>query len=202
MHFLEKTNNRISYYLKKLKIEKNKLFYFNDSVNKHKLSSIKNKYKNQRCFIMGNGPSLLKCDLTLLKNEVTIGSNANYLIWDKMGFVPNFLTVEDNLVAEDRAKELALIKTTTKVFPQDLLYCLKPDESSIFINFLRLHDPVPKFSSDFENKVYWGGTVSYLNIQLAYFLGCNPIYLIGFDHSYKVPDSSKIKDFVIKSDQD
>ena len=48
---------------------------------------------------MGNGPSLLKCDLTLLKDELTVGSNAQYLIWDSMGFTPNFLTVEDRLVA-------------------------------------------------------------------------------------------------------
>ena len=45
---------------------------------------------------------------------------------------------------------------------------------------------------------YWGGTVSFLNLQLAAYLGCNPIVLIGFDHSYVGP-SQEIQDYVIHS---
>ena len=137
---------------------------------------------------MGNGPSLLKCDLALLKDEVTIGSNAQYLIWDDMGFVPTFLTVEDRLVAEDRADELCALQQPLKVFPRDLLYCLGDSANAIFINFVRDYQPFPQFTSDFEKIVYWGGTVSVLNLQLAYYLGCNEIYLVGFDHSYQVPE--------------
>jgi hypothetical protein len=175
---------------------------------KHKLNNIerllsfRKKYQNRRCFILGNGPSLLKCDLSLLKNEITIASNANFLIWDKMGFSPSFLTVEDNLVAEDRSKDFSKISSTMKIFPEDLLYCLKPDENTIFVNFNRNYDDFPRFSERFDEVVYWGGTVSYLNLQLAYFLGCTEIYLIGFDHSYQVPHKSKISNFVITSDVD
>jgi hypothetical protein len=151
---------------------------------------------------LGNGPSLLKCDLTLLKNEITIASNANFLIWDQMGYSPTFLTVEDNLVAEDRANHFAKIKTTTKVFPQDLLYCLKPDAQSIYIDFRRHYTGFPKFSDNFSGKVFWGGTVSYLNMQMAYYLGFKEIYLIGFDHSYQVSASDKIVNSVIKSEGD
>ncbi|CAN1556619.1 6-hydroxymethylpterin diphosphokinase MptE-like [Spirosomataceae bacterium] len=170
--------------------------------NIERLLSFRKKYQNRRCFILGNGPSLLKCDLSLLKNEITIASNANFLIWDKMGFSPSFLTVEDNLVAEDRSKDLSKISSTVKIFPEDLLYCLKPDENTIFLNFKRNYEGFPKFSEKFEEVVYWGGTVSYLNLQLAYFLGCTEIYLIGFDHSYHVPDKSKISNFVITSQED
>jgi hypothetical protein len=168
--------------------------------NKRKLSSLKDKYSGRRCFVIANGPSLLKCDLTLLKNEVTICSNAQYLIWDKMGFIPNFLTVEDRLVAEDRCSELNAIEQVTKIFPLDLAYCLKNVGETIFINFVRDHKNFPRFSSNFDRVVYWGGTVSVLNLQLAFYLGCSEIYLIGFDHEYKVPD--KMDDFVITSETD
>lgn len=168
--------------------------------NLQQLMELKNKYRGKRCFIMGNGPSLKLCNLTLLKNEITIGSNAQFLIWDEMGYAPTFLTVEDRLVAEDRAKELNAIKETTKVFPRDLSYCLQKDEKTIFINFIRQYQPFPQFTDQFEKKVYWGGTVTFLNIQLAYYLGCNPIYLIGLDHNYKVPE--KIENFVITSEED
>lgn len=168
--------------------------------NQKILEDLKNKYVGQRCFIMGNGPSLKLCDLTLLKNEITIGSNAQYLIWDEMGYAPTFLTVEDRLVAEDRAHELNNIKQTIKIFPLDLSYCLHRDEMTIFINFVRQFQPFPQFTNEFEKRVYWGGTVTFLNMQLAYYLGCNPIYLIGLDHNYKVPE--KIENSVITSTED
>jgi len=155
--------------------------------NKDRLSDLNGMFAGKRCFVMGNGPSLLKCDLGLLKDEVTIGSNAQYLAWDKMGFVPTFLTVEDRLVAEDRAAELCALDEPTKIFPRDLRYCLGSSKNTIFINFSREYRGFPKFSSDFQKVVYWGGTVSVLNLQLAYYLGCREIYLIGFDHFYHVP---------------
>ena len=39
--------------------------------------------------------------------------------------------------------------------------------------------------------VYWGGTVTFFNLQLAYFLGCREVYLLGMDHSYTVRDRLK-----------
>lgn len=168
--------------------------------NKQQLISLKDSYKGKRCFVMANGPSLKLCDLTLLKDEVTICSNAQFLIWDEMGYVPTFLTVEDRLVAEDRGPELNAIESTTKIFPRDLAYCLQHTPKTIFIDFKRNYSPFPKFSEGFQKEVFWGGTVSFLNLQLAYHLGCDPIYLIGFDHNYKVTE--KIDNYVITSDKD
>jgi hypothetical protein len=149
---------------------------------------------------MGNGPSLTRTDVRLLKQEVTIASNAIFLLFDYMGYQPTFLTVEDRLVAEDRASELNAIKGTTKLFPRDLAYCLREDECTLYVNFLRDYRVFPSFSTELERVVYFGGTVSFLNLQLAYHLGCNPIYLIGFDHSYAVP--SGLTSDVITSESD
>jgi hypothetical protein len=168
--------------------------------SKRRLAALAGKYAGKRCFVMGNGPSLLKCDVSLLSNEVTIGSNAQYLVWDSMGFVPTFLTVEDRLVAEDRASELCALSGPTKIFPRDLLYCLGESRNTIFVNFVRDYRPFPNFTSDFEKIVYWGGTVTMLNLQLAYYLGCTEIYMVGFDHFYHVPD--KMDGFVITSDKE
>lgn len=40
------------------------------------------------------------------------------------------------------------------------------------------------FSRDFADIVYLGSTVTYLCLQLAYHLGCDPVYIIGVDHNY------------------
>ncbi|CCK80304.1 6-hydroxymethylpterin diphosphokinase MptE-like protein [Desulfobacula toluolica] len=156
--------------------------------NEKTFISLKNKYKNQRVFVIGNGPSLNEMNLKHLKNEITIGCNGLFLKFDEMGFAPAFYTVEDNLVAEDRRNIINNLQNTIKILPYDLRYCLKPDKNTIFINFIRNYPGFPDFSFDCENMVYWGGTVTYLNIQLACYLGAKEIYLIGIDHDYTIPE--------------
>ena len=58
----------------------------------------KNLHKDKRCFIVGTGSSLDNIDLSLLKNEITIGIN---LILLKEDFVPNYLCVADTQVLKN-----------------------------------------------------------------------------------------------------
>jgi hypothetical protein len=45
------------------------------SISRHTLLNLRNQHKGQRCFIIGNGPSLRQTNLALLKDEVTFGLN-------------------------------------------------------------------------------------------------------------------------------
>jgi hypothetical protein len=167
--------------------------------NRRALESLRGRHTGRRCFIMGNGPSLLKSDLNQLASEVTIVSNAHFLIWSDLNYVPTYLTVEDRLVAEDRADRLRSLSGLTKIYPFDLRTLLgPPDDSTLFVEFPRQYGGFPKFARDLTKRAFWGGTVSYLNLQLAAYLGCDPIVLIGFDHNYVVPQD-QIKDSVIYS---
>lgn len=159
--------------------------------DRRRAARLRGSCRGRRCFVLGNGPSLRATDVSLLRDEVTIASNGIFLLFDEMGYKPTFLTVEDRLVAEDRSSELNGIVGTQKIFPRDLRYCLKSDDWTLYVNFIRDYEDFPQFSDAFHRRVYWGGTVSVLNLQLAYHIGCNPIYLIGFDHSYKVPAGVK-----------
>ncbi len=170
--------------------------------NRRRLKELRHRYHGKRCFVMGNGPSLRKTDVSLLHSEVTIASNGIFLLFDEMGYKPTFLTVEDRLVAEDRMTELNGITGTQKIFPRDLKYCLRPDAWTLYLNFARQYEGFPKFSEAFDRIAYWGGTVSVLNLQLAYHLGCNPVYLIGFDHSYAVPASAETSPIITSEADD
>jgi len=164
-----------------------------------RLIGLRDRYRGRRAFIFGGGPSLKRTDVRSLKDEITIGSNGVFLIFPEMGFQPTFLTVEDRLVAEDRASELNAIRGSTKVFPRDLRRFLRLDPDTIYINFVRHYSGFPRFSEDITDIAYWGGTVTMLNLQLAFHLGCDPVYLLGFDHEYKVP--SNVDSVVITSDR-
>lgn len=164
--------------------------------NEKKFRSLKDKHKNQRCFIIGNGPSLNLIDLTKMKDEITFGVNAIYSNHEKMGFYPTYYTVEDIFVAEDRAHEINNYHESTKFFGNYLHYCLTPDEQTIWMNVQFKYDDrskLPAFSTDALRKLWTGGTVSYLNIQLAYYMGFSEVYLVGFDHSYVIPDHAQVQ---------
>ena len=172
--------------------------------NEKKLLALHNQYHGKRCFIIGNGPSLNKIDLTLLKNEYTFGVNAIYTNHEKMGFYPSFYVVEDVFVAEDRSNEINNYHHGLKFFGNYLKYCLKTDEHTHWLN-VKLYGQYknfPGFGEFAAQKLYAGGTVSYLCMQLAFYLGFSEVYLIGFDHSYSIPKEALLKGTSITSTGD
>ena len=61
------------------------------------LSSLRDKHKGERCFIIANGPSLNKIDISLLKDEITIGCNGIYKNFSKWEFKTNYYMIVDNV---------------------------------------------------------------------------------------------------------
>jgi hypothetical protein len=163
--------------------------------NEKKIERFKNLYRGERCFVIGNGPSLNKIDLTLLKNEITFGVNAIYTNYEKMNFLPNFYVVEDVFVAEDRKDEINSLKGPQKFYGNYLKYCFNEDEDVHWLNVRFRYDEYknfPFFSTNALRSIWVGGTVSYISLQLAYYMGFSKIYMIGFDHEYKIPSSAKV----------
>ncbi|MFQ5864010.1 MAG: 6-hydroxymethylpterin diphosphokinase MptE-like protein [bacterium] len=161
--------------------------------NHRRILNLKNIHQGQRCFIIGSGPSINKMDLSRLKGEITFGHNAFYLIEDRVGFLPTYYVIEDPLPSEDNADEINKLTRTTKIFAHDLKYCLKPNNSIIYVYFNRYYSyyplsDFPQFSKDILKGVYWGGTVVYMSLQLAFYMGIREFYLVGIDLDYKIPD--------------
>jgi hypothetical protein len=174
--------------------------------NERRIKSLKDSHKGERCFIIGNGPSLNDCDLTLLKDEITFGVNGIYLNEEKMGWAPTYYTVEDIFVAEDRCDEINKYhKPKNKFFGNYLHYCIEPDDKTLLLNIkadYSLYKNFPHFSKDILRYLWVGGTVSYLSMQLAYYMGFSEVYLIGFDHSYDIPDDAEVDKSEILSNSD
>jgi hypothetical protein len=160
------------------------------SPNERRLANLKDCHRYQRAFILGNGPSLNHCDLKLLKNEITFGVNSIFLNFDNMGFYPTYYVVEDVFVAEDRTEEINCYRGPKKFFGNYLKYCVRDDPSTIWLNVRFRYDNYPgfpHFSKNALRMVWTGGTVTYLCLQLAYYMGFSEIFLVGFDHKYVIP---------------
>ncbi|SHN49048.1 glycosyltransferase [Desulfovibrio litoralis] len=171
-------------------------FFKKENLSLFDIEALKDRYAGERCFILGNGPSLNKVDLTKLKNEFTFGVNSIFLARDKMGFEPTFYCVEDTHVAKERKHEMQKVNSTIKFYGYYLKDCILAHTNNLFVNTLvdyRRYVGYPYFSIDASRRLWVGGTVSYINMQLAYYMGFKNVYLIGFDHEYTIPSSAIVK---------
>lgn len=163
---------------------------------KERLRGLRNKFAGERCFIVGNGPSLNKHDLGKLKNEYVFAVNAIFYKTDEMGFMPYFYMVEDSHVIDDNLARIIAYPAPIKFFLS--LYKSKiPAADNVFfvegdLGFYRgihpFHD-TPRFSRDASDCVFAGQSVTHINLQLAYFLGFTEVYLIGMDFQYVKPET-------------
>jgi hypothetical protein len=162
--------------------------------NEKRLVGLHNLHYGQRVFILGNGPSLNQCDLSHLKNEFTFGVNNIFLNYGKMRFHPTYYIVEDILVAEDRADQINNYHgPEIKFFGNYLHYCIEDAPDVVWLNVrvnYKNYIGFPYFSKNSARMVWAGGTVSYICMQLAFYMGFKDVYLLGFDHSYKIPSDA------------
>ena len=179
-------------------------------LDKKKINSLKKTKKNyDECFIIGGGPSIKNQNLNILEDKFSIVHNAFYLLKDTYTFKPSLYVIEDPLPAEDNSTELNKIKDIDIIVPLKLKKYIKNRENVTYINFdytyidsretTKDNNLEFKFSDDLSRKAFWGGTVVYFSLQIAYFLGFKKIYLFGVDLSYKIPESAKINGSIITS---
>lgn len=163
-----------------------------------RLSALRNKYREQPCTVICNGPSLADVDPSLIRKTVSIGCNGIYKNFEKWGFATDFLLFEDIDQFEIRAPDLKIVKGPQKMAAIYNAYALSDRKDWLFFNAPRCSrngyywsedDAYPQFSEDFASVVHLGGTVTYIMLQLAFHLGCNPVYIVGLDHNYgKLPE--------------
>ncbi len=148
------------------------------------------------CVIVGNGPSLNKTNLSLLKDQDVIVSNNAFLSPELLMYA-TYYTVVNYLVAEQSSQHINRLEGVHKVLPYWLAYCLNPDQDTYFVDAVGRAE----FSKDIFNNMSWRHTVTFFNLHLAYGLGYRRVVMIGFDHGYKQPNSIVEQD-VIQSYED
>lgn len=141
------------------------------------MNQFKNIHKGERCFILGNGPSLKDVDLSLLENEITFGTNRIYLA----DFTPTYYACVNPLVRDQFSQEIYDIDTIKFIsgVPGVSLNGEGAGETYLLDTSLR----EPMFSSP-EGPIWEGHTVTYVCLQLAYYMGFSEVVLLGMDHYY------------------
>jgi len=159
-----------------------------------RLKTLKDIHKGERIFILGNGPSINKMPLDLLKNEFTFGVNRIYLLYNRVEWKPTFYTALDWRVVPDIAREINGLTGSTFFFDERFRGILREGEDVYYYAHGGADPNYPEerpFAYDVSRGIRGAGSVVGSAIQLAYFMGFDPIYLIGCDLGYKVLNTVK-----------
>lgn len=147
-----------------------------------RLEKFRNIHKDEDCFIIGNGPSLNQMDLGLLNDYYTFGLNKIYLLFDRTGLKIDYHTCINRFVIEQSALQFKEMNCHSFLSYKYRDRRLKNMEKVYLLGDARSKN---KFFTDITEGISQGNTVTYVAMQIAFFMGFKNVYLIGVDHSFK-----------------
>lgn len=154
-------------------------------------------HKGERCFIIGNGPSLKIKDLEKLfdNHEYTFAVNGIVRCYGQTRFRPTYYCMSDIKARIIYEKELINTNPST-IFASDFALLHKETDFFRCANKIHLITQKPNgnfgFSDDICCGVYWGYTVLYdLCLQIAIYMGFNEIYFLGADCTKDKPTNDQ-----------
>lgn len=164
---------------------------YEHSIYSKKILSLKNKFKGEKCFIIGNGPSLTPVDLDKLKGEYCFAANKIFKIYDKTDWRPTFYSCVDKevflLIKDDILKlncKYIFLEYTYRI-PKKIKSKIYPVMHYTKFKLDKYKNIERPYVSEYPHKMLsCGYTVTFTAIQLAIFMGFKEIYLIGVDHNY------------------
>lgn len=161
------------------------------------LAAYRGKYAGQRCFLVGNGPSLRADDLTRLHQagEITFGFNRVYNIFDQTPWRPTFYISQDEKMLAGCADTVSQLPLPVKFIPIQLHWwhsIAVPGAKYFNIIHQQAEDPRDfRFSDDMARGIYNSSTGMYTAAQMAAYMGFSEIYLIGVDHRFRISQNNR-----------
>lgn len=149
--------------------------------NKRRLARFKNIHKGDRCIIVANGPSLRKTNLNLVLNEFTFGLNRIYLHFNDTNFRPTYYVTVNELILEQFSSEIMQLDMP-KFLNWNRRSYYHYDNQVLFLKSKMVVNDF--FQDDITKPLVVGATVTFVALQLAYYMGFHKAILVGLDHSY------------------
>lgn len=148
----------------------------------NRLRAFKNVHQGETCFIIGNGPSLNKMDLTKLRDYHTFGLNKIYLMFNRVDLNLSYHVAVNYLVIEQSASEFEALSCPSFLAYRTAHKHVKPLSH---INYLMFSNGM-SFQTELTKPICQGFTVTYVAMQIAYYMGFSTVFLIGVDHNFNV----------------
>lgn len=145
------------------------------------LSLIHGRHLGETGIVLCNGPSLNRVDFDLIRGYPIFGLNKIYLAFRRFRFYPRYFVAVNRLVVEQGISEIEHIPCI-KFLPLEICVDLKWVPPLAFL--MRTKHPQEHFYKDVGRGVNEGSTVTYVALQIAYYMGFSRIIILGMDHKY------------------
>lgn len=154
---------------------------------------MKDKALGETCIVLGNGPSLADVDNQILESYPTFGTNGiflkhipDYYVTISVQFYKNYINIIRDLTGSLKFLGHNLYEIHTGGNDEHILNCNWNVYGNLrIVNCPIFNFPVPlRFSTRADRVVYLGGTVLFVCLQLAYWMGYQKIILLGVDHYF------------------
>ncbi len=164
--------------------------YYEWYLNQRKrLAQFKKLHRRESCFIIGNGPSLNKMDLSPLRDYHTFGLNKIYLMFDKVDLNLSYHVSVNSLVIEQSLEQFKGL--SCRSFLSYRAFCHYKQKRNLLqkqsvpanIYFIKTKNSC-NFEPDLPQVVSEGYTVTYVALQIAFYMGFKQVFLIGVDHNF------------------
>lgn len=131
-------------------------------------------------------------DLSLLANETVFGLNKIFLGLQSFGFSPRYLVSVNEKVIRQSLAELVSLK------------CIKfigdrfkgPVNEGPLLWRVETENFTDDFSFDIQNGIQEGNTVTYVAMQIAYYMGFSEVIIVGMDHSFEFQGGTNEAQFI------
>lgn len=152
------------------------------SENTRRLAALKNKHAGERCFLIGNGPSLTSEDLDMLAGEYTIGCNLIFKIYEQTVWRPSYYCVSDSGITRTHSRQLLDNVECKDLVIRDFPYHFMEVKPWDAIRLPYISVPWYKVHGNFLEFHYLShATIMSMMIEFAHYMGFKEIYLIGVD---------------------
>jgi hypothetical protein len=155
---------------------------FKTFANTELLVAQRNRFCGEAMLVVGNGPSLNHTPLDDFLGVPAIGMNKIDLIYPRTRWRPSLVVCLNNVVAQQHQDYFA--SSDIPVFvawnARWLIRSENRDKLAYFNTTLS-----SRFSTNALHGFGSSATVTYVALQMAYWMGANPVILFGVDHSFK-----------------
>lgn len=165
------------------------------SQNDSKINLLKDVKKGAVAFVIGNGPSLKACDLDAIADlgVYCFAANRINLIFDQTKWRPNcYLALDRQIYRNGDLTISNMMKENLEqyVFGKEVFDGLSleyKEKNNVAFTSLKpnsYYQKIDEFSTCPQKYSINGFTVTYIAMQLAYYMGFKNIYLLGVDCNY------------------
>lgn len=169
--------------------------------HRNRLLKFQNRHAGESCFIIGNGPSLNRMDLSLLKGHSIFGLNKVHLLLERFDLELRYHVAVNSLVIEQCIREF------------ESLGCPSFLSFGAARNITRGHKHINMLATDSYfatpysfyktplQPIAEGYTVTFVAMQLAYYMGFSKVFLIGVDHNFNASGNPNEEQILRGEDQ-